>query len=264
MRSAAFFLEAPMRLFTALCLLLCPAAVLADGLDRDGLLTEAPATPRAGTVRVSASSLGQSSADTSPGANSLSNGSSFSGGILWAPTERLAGDVGVYWQPGPNVSGPSVRVRYQLLDQQRWGLDLAAGARYKFAPFVHPNTPGVGELEFLVAAGKRFGNFELVLNGIFGVESGGGGGKDVEVKAWAGYALNERLRLGVDSRLQAEVGDDEGGAVKVGRDFDFTAGPAISWLLTQRLQLQALVGVIMPKGYDATLPVGMLAASFDF
>jgi len=247
-----------------LCALLLPATVLAEGLDRDGLLTEAPATPRAGTVRVSAASTGQSSTDPIGGTSNVSNTSSVSGSLLWAPIEHLAGNVGVYWQPGPNISGPSIRVRYQILDQQRFGLDLAAGARYKFVPFAHPNTPGAGELEFLVAAGKRFGRFELMLNGVFGVESGGGSGKDIEVKAWAGYSISDSLRVGVDSRLQSEVGDEESSAVKIGRDFDFTAGPAVSWLVTKRLQLQALVGVIMPKGYNVTSPVGMLAASVDF
>ncbi len=249
-----------------ICAVLLPLSALADGLDRDGLLTEAPATPKAGTVRVGAGSLGQASSDSTAGSSqSLANTSSVSGSVLWAPIDRLAGDVGVYWQPGPNISGPSVRVRYQILDQQHFGVDVSAGARYKFVPFVHPNTPGAGELEFLVAAGKRMGRFELVLNGVFGIESGGGGGKDVEAKAWAGYSLSDSFRLGIDSRLQAEVGDSENtGAVKIGRDFDLTAGPAISWLATSKLQIQALVGVIMPKHYTVTSPVGMLAASFDF
>ena len=253
-----------MRWLVTTIALLVSAGALADGLDRDGLLTEAPATPRAGTVRVSASSLGQSAGDSS-GSASMSNFSSLSGTLLWAPIDRLAGDVGVYWQPGPNISGPSVRVRYQILDQQRFGLDLAAGARYKFVPFVHPNNPGVGELEFLIAAGKRIGRFELMLNGLFGVESGGGGGKDIEAKAWAGYSISDTLRIGVDSRLQAEVGDEElVSTARIGRDFDFTAGPAISWLLASRIQLQALAGVIMPKGYNVTSPVAMLAGSIDF
>ena len=243
-----------------------PLAARAEGFDRDMLLTEAPATPAAGTVRVSASSLGQSGSDaTSP---SSSNFSSVSGSLLWAPVANLAGDVGIYWQPGPNVSGPSVRVRYQILGQEKWGLDLAAGARYKTVSFIHPNNVngGVGELEFLVAAGKRFGQFELVLNGVFGLETGGGGGKDVEAKAWAGYHFSDTFRAGVDSRLQAEVGDGEAATTTPTgvRDFDLTAGPALSWMPVGKLQLQALVGVIMPKKTSVTSPVGMLAASIDF
>ncbi len=239
-----------------------PLAARAESFDRDTLLTEAPATPAAGTVRVSANSSGQATNDT---AGSSSNFSSLSGSLMWAPIQNLAGDVGVYWQPGPNISGPSVRLRYQFLSQDRFGIDLAAGARYKSVAFVHPQgtSAGVGEIEFLLAAGKRFGQFEVILNGVFGVETGGGGGKDVEAKGWAGYKFSDSFRAGVDSRLQAEVGDEETG-VKYGRDYDFTAGPALSWLPTQKLQIQALVGVIQPKGTNVTSPVGMLAASFDF
>ena len=44
------------RMLTALAVahLLAAAAVRADGLDRDTLLTEAPATPHSGTVRLTA------------------------------------------------------------------------------------------------------------------------------------------------------------------------------------------------------------------
>jgi hypothetical protein len=233
----------------------------AAGIDRDGLLSEAPATPDKGTVRVTAGSLGQASTDTGvPGQSSVS------GSVLWAPFESFAGDVGVYWQPGPNLSGPSARVRYQFLSQERFGLDLAGGVRFKTTSFQHPTgTNATGEVEFLVAAGRRFGQFELVLNGVFGVEIGGGSGKDVEIKSFAGWRFSDQLRAGVDSRLQAEVGDEESGATpKIGRDFDFTAGPAVSWMLTRQINVQALVGVIMPKGTNVTSPVGMLAASFDF
>src|SRR5207302_4314877 len=97
-----------------------------------------------GTVRLSAGSVGQATTDAGvPGQSSIS------GSILWAPFQNFAGDVGVYWQPGPNLSGPSARVRYQFLSQERFGIDMSAGVRFKTNSFYHPNTQGSGEVEFL-------------------------------------------------------------------------------------------------------------------
>ena len=50
----------------------------------------------------------------------------------------------------------------------------------------------------------------------------------------------------------------------VGHDYDLTSGPAISWMLTRTIQIQALVGVAQPKKTNITAPVGVISASFDF
>jgi len=127
----------------------------------------------------------------------------------------------------------------------------------------------------MLLAGRRFGNVELVLNGVFGVETGGENGKDVEGKAFAGYRFSEDLRAGIDGRLQAEI-EDEGPAPigappKTGRDYDLTAGPAVSWIVARNLgelfhnfQVQGLVGVAQPKRTDTTAAVGIVSASIDF
>jgi len=130
--------------------------------------------------------------------------------------------------------------------------------------------PDEGEVEFLVAAGRRFGHFELVLNGVFGVDTGAAGGKDIEAKAFGGWRFSESVRAGIDSRLQAEVGDEEqaplgpGPVTPTGRDYDLTAGPAVSWLVTRTFQLQGLFGVAQPKKTNITAPVGVVSASIDF
>ena len=240
-------------------------AARAEGIDRDSLLSEAPAVPRKGTVRVSGITTGTSDQG---GVNGTQGQANISGSILWTPVENLAGDVGMYWQVGAN--GPSARVRYQLLSQYRSGIDLSAGARFKTVGF-HPDQ---GEVEFLLLAGRRFGNVELVLNGVFGVETGGEKGKDVEGRAFAGYRFSEDVRAGIDGRLQAEIEDDEaqvGAAAKTGRDYDLTAGPAVSWIVARNLgtlfrnfQVQGLVGVAQPKRTDTTAAVGIVSASIDF
>jgi hypothetical protein len=233
------------------------SAASAEGLDRDTLLTDAPAVPAVGTVRLSAAGVGTEKSDSAS--------SSFIGSIGWTPIANLHGDVGAYFQSG--AQGPAARVRYQLLNQFAHGLDLAGGVRFKTVGF-HPDQ---GEVEFLLAAGRRFGRFEVVLNGVFGVETGGENGKDIEAKAFAGWRFNEAVRAGIDGRLQAEVEDEASPAtpsvppaVAPGRDYDLTAGPSVAWMVTRTIQLQALVGVAQPKKTDMTSPIGVIYASIDF
>ena len=182
---------------------------------------------------------------------------------LWAPFQNFAGDVGTYWQNAN--SGPTVRLRAQILSQASSGVDLGVGARFKkIGFFSHPldGSPN-GEMEFLVAAGRRFGRFDVMLNGVFGLETGGPG-KDLEGKLFAGYHFLENLRAGIDGRLQAEFVDEKGTKVPAVADMDLKVGPAVSWLFMERFQLQALIGVAKPKGVTAATGAGLLLASADF
>jgi hypothetical protein len=226
------------------------APLFAQGLDRDTLLTEAPATPAASTVRIAGIGAGSAQTDAS--------GSQISGNVMWAPIENLAVDIGAYWQAGTG-GGPTARARYQILSQRGAGIDLAAGLRYKSVGF----SPKSGEVEVLLAAGRRFGDFDLVLNGVFGKEVTGDG-MDVEAKGFAGYHFGENVRAGVDGRVQIEVADEAATGPKVGRDYDLTAGPAMSLLITSGVQVQALLGVSQPKGTTRTSPIGVVGASVDF
>ena len=247
----------------AFALLACAAVgaapALASGLDRDALLTEAPAVPNAGTVRFSGGAGGQ----TSGAADSGSTGS-ISGSILWAPIDRVAGDVGLYLQ-GPD-GGPTVRVRFQILKQADVGVDLAVGARFKEFGFFkkETGTPN-GEFEYLLAVGRSFGAIDVMLNAVIGFEAGGPG-SDLEGKAFVGYRFAPGLRAGLDGRLQAEY-KDESGTKKpdFSNDVNLFAGPSLSWLtLKDKLQLQVLAGVAKPRGIATVSPGGLLAASFDF
>jgi len=252
-----------MRRLSLLALALAASTARADGLDRDTLLTDAPAVPNKGTVRVTGGATGSPKDATETGGDTGT--SNVSGNILWSPIQNLAGDVGAYMQVGAN-GGFSARARYQILSQSSAGLDLAGGVRFKSISWhasSFPATDQNGEVEFLVAAGRRFGHIELVLNGVFGVETGGGEGKDIEGKAFAGWRFNDAVTAGVDSRLQAEVSDTETG-VSTGRDYDLTTGAAVSWLAMRNLQIQGLIGMAQPKKTDLTTPIGMVSASFDF
>src|SRR5690349_13558724 len=140
----------------AVAALLCSTLsgpALAAGLDRDGLLTEAPATPDTGNIRISGGGEGQVAGAAAGTVNAT---------VMWTPVEHLAGDVGGYFL-SEGTFGPSARLRYQVLNQASHGLDLALGTRYKWIGFtLNPNVgPHRGELELLVAAGRKLGPFDL-------------------------------------------------------------------------------------------------------
>ncbi len=233
--------------FILLALLATPA--LADGLDRDALLTEAPATPERGNVRISAGANASYTGSTT--------GAGISGQAMWTPFTHFAADVSGYWQDGD--AGPAVRLRYQLLDQATHGVDLAVGARYKSVGF----DPRNGELEGLVAVGHRFGRLGLVLNTVAGHELGGPG-FDVELKALASYRLIEALSVGLDARAQAEIHDENGWkSPSFADDVAMVGGAMVAWNPITQLQLQLLVGATHPVGLPFG-PTARLLASFDF
>ncbi len=240
-------------------LALASASARADGFDRDTLLTDAPAVAEKGTIRVTGAGLGQGK----PEDNAAGTTGQVTGSIQWAPIAGLAGDVGAYYQAGN--SGPSARVRYQFLKQADFGIDLTGGVRFKSVSFQRAaGGADHGEVELIVAGGRRFGQWDLVVNGVFGVELGGGGGKDLELKTFGGYRFTDSLRAGLDFRIQVEAGDQEGAVANPGREYDLTTGPAISWLITKNIQVQALAGVAQVKKMNTTVPVGVLSASIDF
>ena len=253
----------PIRARLAAALLACTAAasmpVLAAGLDRDTLLTEAPAVPNAGTVRLTGGAGGQAS-----GAADSGSTGGISGRILWAPIDRVAGDVGLYLQ-GPD-GGPTVRLRFQILKQADVGVDLAVGARFKEFGFFkkEEGTPN-GEFEYLLAVGRSFGSFDIMLNAVVGFEAGGPG-SDIEGKAFVGYRVLDNLRVGLDGFMQGEYKDEKGTKTPdFSNDVNLFSGPAVSWLtLNNKLQLQALLGIAKPRGIGTISPGGLVAASFDF
>src|SRR5437764_507654 len=83
---------------TALLLVLAASAAGAQGLDRDTLLTDAPAVPQQGTVRVTG---GLAATSDKSGIGNTQGQAQLTGNIQWTPLQNLAGDVGAYYQPSP-------------------------------------------------------------------------------------------------------------------------------------------------------------------
>lgn len=223
----------------------------AAGVDRDTLLSEAPATPDPRTVRISQSSAVSSS---SPDEGSDGPTLGLTAAVMWTPLEHLAGDVGGYYQDG--VFGPSARVRFQFLNQDAHGVDMAAGLRIKVVGFnSHPDQDAPHELEGLLALGRREGRWRWMVNTVMGAELGDDPGRDAECKAFAGYNIQPTVRVGLDGRLQAEFVDETGPHVPSLNDMAFAAGPAIAWMALETLEVQALVGASKPLGDTATTGV---------
>lgn len=224
----------------------------AQGMDWDTALTDAPAAPPTSAIRIGGFGIAQTQQDQSQGR--------VAGQVMWTPLDGLAVDAGAYYQSGRG-GGPSARARYQILSQAGvTGVDLSAGMRFKMIGF----HPGQSEIEMLVAAGKSFGSFDFVLNGVLGVETEGGG-KDVEVKSFAGWRFGESFRAGLDLRLASELEDEEVLlAPKIGREFDLTVGPAASCVVSDNFVVQAMAGLAMPRASDTIGAAALLGASVQF
>jgi len=233
-----------------LALALAPAAS-AQMLDMDGLLVEASAVPEPGTLRVFANGGGQSAAADSQAAANVA------GSLMWVPFRGLAGDVGAYYQTGS--SGPSARLRYQLLSQDRAGVNLALGARYKSVGFAGE---GSGEVEALLALGRSWGRLDTVINFVWGWELNDPG-QDAELKLLVGWRFTDNLRVGVEARAQCEIHDEDGWKGPQMLQTDIRGGPTVFWRIARPVTVQLLVGAGKPVGVAAAGVLALGAFSFD-
>src|SRR2546430_17650015 len=82
-----------MRFLAVFLVLAAATQARAAGIDRDSLLSEAPAVPDKGTVRISGGATGTSS---DQGVNNTPGQANITGTIAWTPIQNLSGDVGMY------------------------------------------------------------------------------------------------------------------------------------------------------------------------
>jgi hypothetical protein len=118
-----------MNRLTALAVLLIGASAgfqaSADGLDRDTLLTDAPAVPDKGTVRITGGVTGTSD---STGIDATQGQANLVAGLQWTPFERFAADVSAYFSPAgasTTLSAPASTVAsrpsWPMTRTERWG-----------------------------------------------------------------------------------------------------------------------------------------------
>jgi len=136
----------------------------------------------------------------------------------------LALRVGVLHTGEPNQLRPTVGARVQALAAPDQGIDMSIGLFYKPEGF----TEGEGEIEAVLALGRRFGRFGVIGDLAYGQDPEARE-RDGEVRLAGLYTLSSIVELGLDSRLRFDLGteedklEEEGGA-----EYDLLAGPLIS------------------------------------
>jgi hypothetical protein len=220
-----------------------------DPTTRDGLFTEAAAVAAA-SIRFSTG--GGASVARDGGAVGPLAGAS----VLWALGRGLAAGVEVT-KDGDSFA-PAATLRYQLLSQESWPANAAALVRYKSVGF-----RGVGsEVEAEVMLSRSVGRLVASGAGVIGKAFKGESAVDLEGKAALAWTFTEALRAGLESRLRAEVALGNESTRLPGREFDLVAGPAAAWRI-DRVEVQAIVGLGIPRGTASPGPMGLLLLTFD-
>ena len=135
--------------------------------------------------------------------------------------------VGVMYTGSPEKLRPTVGGRVQALSQDGQGIDMSAGAFYKPEGF----TEGEGEVEGVLAFGRRFGRVGLIADLVYGQDPEGRE-RDGEVRLASLYSATARMELGLDSRVRFDLGTAEDKlAEEGGAEYDVVAGPLISYVL---------------------------------
>jgi hypothetical protein len=139
----------------------------------------------------------------------------------------LAARLGVMSNDSSNKLRPTAGLRVQALSQAQQAIDMSVGAFYKPEGF----TQAEGEVEFVLAFGRRFGRLGLFGNLVYGQDPEGAE-RDGEARLAALYAWSAALQVGIDTRLRIDLGSQAGKRRTAGEAaFDFVAGPTASYAL---------------------------------
>jgi hypothetical protein len=177
---------------------------------------------------------------------------------VWGP---IALRIGVLYTQSPERLRPTGGGRVQALSQARGqGIDMSIGAFYKPEGF----TEGEGEVEGVLAFGRRFGRIGLFADLAYGQDPEGAE-RDGEVRLGALYEAMARMQLGLDSRLRFDLGSDEGKRREEGEaEYDLIAGPALSYAFDQvALGVEAGVSVVgAPSTQVGPIALASISGSF--
>lgn len=120
---------------------------------------------------------------------------------------------------------PSLGGHVQLLSQANHELDAAAFLAYHAEGF----TELEGELEGGLALGRSFGDWQVLLNLVYGQDFEGRE-RDGEVRTSVLHHLRPRYHLGIDGRVRFDLGEEEAeqGGAHHEPIFDVDVGPVVS------------------------------------
>jgi hypothetical protein len=167
----------------------------------------------------------------------------------------VAARVGVLYGQTRNQLRPSAGLRVQALSQAEQELDLSLGAFYRPEGF----TQAEGEVEAVIALGRRFGRLGLFANLVYGQDPEGAE-RDGEARIAGLYAFSARFQAGLDTRLRIDLGSDSGARRAGEAEYDFISGPLASYVLGDvALLAQAGVSVLGMPGSRARVGPAALA-----
>jgi len=133
--------------------------------------------------------------------------------------------IGVLYSQTPERLRPSGGVRVQALAQDAHAIDLSVGAYYKPEGF----TEAEGEIEAVVALGRRFGRLGLFADVVYGQDPDARE-RDGELRLAALCTLTKALQLGLDSRARFDLGSDADKlAAEGGAKYDWVGGPVLAY-----------------------------------
>ena len=126
-----------------------------------------------------------------------------------------------------------------VLTGDPYQIDFGLAAFYKNRGFSEAD----GEIEVAVLLARRWGRLGTFANVVYG-QGINPDERDAEIRLAALYAANEHVNLGMDVRARLDLGEHDAArdADKLENDFDFIAGPIVSYAVSH-LYLTAQAGV---------------------
>lgn len=150
---------------------------------------------------------------------------SFAEARVWGP---LALRIGAQSNAGGERIGPSIAGRLAFLSEEKQGLDAAVSVGYNAEGFSELE----GEVEIVLAFGKRVRSCQLLGNVVYGQDPEGHE-RDGELRLAALGQLGSIYYLGLDGRGRVDLGlEDEGASGAHGEPlYDIDAGPVLDLAL---------------------------------
>ncbi len=226
-----------------------------------GLVTDAPAIPRQGTVRAFARGGTTTGGDAAvDGASTWTFAPGFAATAGAEGTSSFAPGLATQGVQGSAAVTPSVAAHVQLLTQERSGVHATATLRYRTlgAELAGPS------VDARLALGRTLGPLLLATNAMVGRGLGIRADVDVEAGAAATVQSARGLRVGAEGRIRGELHETFVTAEDVGRPVDIVAGAVAGVAIDANAYVQALGGWAWPRGPFGSGPSAVVAAGFAF
>jgi hypothetical protein len=135
---------------------------------------------------------------------------------LWGP---IAIRGGAEYSTGTETMRPTIGARIQILRATAHGIDASLGSFYRPEGFTEPE----GEIETVVALGRRFSGISLLGNLVYGQDPEGNE-RDGEIR-FAALSDTEGWAVGFDGRARFAIGTQNSPKAAAEPKFDIVAGP---------------------------------------